>query len=166
MKRLGIGIAGILVLALLLCQRKEEVAAEKARVASSKSSPILRDEAGSTSPGGKPTKVRQRPEQPKKEEQLVVKPVQGRPGFVYHPVDGRILDVRGVPAGTMVKNAGVIFQVPKMGYIITPEAAMKALSPLEGGTEVVSCRPFYPEARWDDGAPLMPGDAAGNQEGS
>ena len=166
MKRLGIGIAGILVLVLLLCQRKEEVSAEKAQGASSKSSPIQREEAGSPSADGKPTKVRQRPEQPKEPKTLVAKPVRGRPGFVYHPEDGRILDIRGIPAGTMVRNSGLFFQVPKMGYIITPEAAMKAFSPLEGGTEVVSCRPMYPDARWDDGAPVLPGDAPGNPEGS
>jgi hypothetical protein len=166
MKRLGIGIAVILVLALLLCQRKEEVAAEKALTASSKSSSIQREEDGSPFAGGKPTKVRQRPEQPKVAKTPVAKPVKGRPGFVYHPEDGRILDVRGVSAGTMVRNSGVFFLVPKMGYIITPEAAMKTLLPLEGGTEVVSCRPMYPEARWDDGAPVMPGDAPGTAEGS
>jgi hypothetical protein len=161
LKRLGIGIAVILVLALLLCQRKEEVAAEKARAASSKSSPHLRDEAGSPSADGKPTKVRQRPEQPEKPKLLVAKPVKGRPGFVYHPVDARVLDVRGVWAGTMVRNSGVIFQVPKMGYLITPEEAMKAFSPRESGAEVVSCTPYYPEPRWDDGTPVAPGEATG-----
>lgn len=165
MKRLGIGIAVILVLALLLCQRKEEVTAEKTRAASSQSPSNLQEEAG-PSASGKPTKVRQRPEQPKEPKPLVAKPVKGRPGFVYHPADGRVLDVRGVWAGTMVRNSGVFFQVPKMGYIITPEASMKTFSPLEGGTEVAGCSPMYMEPRWDDGAPVAPGEEAGNQEGS
>ena len=167
MKRLGIGIAVILVLALLLCQRKEEVAEEKARAASSKSSLNLREEAESSTAGGKPTKVRQRPEQPKVVKTPVAKPVKGRPGFVYDPSDGRILDVRGVPAGAMVTSGfGPIFIIPKMGYIITPEAAMKAISPGVGGVMIASCMPVYPEARWDDGTPLMPGDAAASGEGS
>jgi hypothetical protein len=165
MKRLGIGIAAILLLALVLCQRKEEATAEKTRAASSKSSPMLREEAGSPS-DSKPTKIRQRPEQPEKAKPLVAKPVKGRPGFVYHPADGRILDVRGIWAGTLVGSGEVFFQLPKMGYIITPEDSMKAGLPREGGVNALVCRPHYPEPRWDDGTPVMPGDASGSQEGS
>jgi len=161
----------LLVLALLLLLQVRQKQVEKKSGGKSSSSKTTDHWGGPDGDLGgigpaKPSKVRQRPEQPEKPKSLVAKPVKGRPGYVYHPVDGRILDVRGVWAGTMVRNSGVTFLVPKMGYIVTPEAAMKSLTPLEGGTEVVMCRPFYPEARWDDGTPVIPGDAAGGQEGS
>jgi hypothetical protein len=133
---------------------------------------------------GKLGKLSQRPEQPergKSEGQIpLAEPVQGRPGFVHHPVSGKIVDVRGIPAGLMVRQgSGEMFLIPKMGYVITSEAYRKAvwnLSEIEPGVTlsegseagltwslgngdgvmVVSCHPMHWETQWDDGTPYIP----------
>jgi hypothetical protein len=44
----------------------------------------------------------------------VAKPVPGKPGFVYSPFDGAMIDVRDFPAGSKAKDPGTnkIFIVP------------------------------------------------------
>ena len=133
---------------------------------------------------GKPSKVSQRPEQPARSKSKgpipSAEPVPGQPGFVYHPVSRQIVDVRGIPAGLMVRQGfGEMFLIPKMGYVITSEAYRKAvwnLSEIEpgvtlseggeagvtwslgngDGVSVVSCRPMHWETKWDDGTPFVP----------
>lgn len=130
----------------------------------------------------KPTKVGQRPEHHEKEAKIpVAEPVPHQPGFVYHPVSGKIVDVRGIPAGLMVQQGmGEMFLIPKMGYVITSEAYRKAVwrnlgnaepeATLSEGSEaglilslgngdgvsIVSCHPMHWETQWDDGTPYVP----------
>jgi hypothetical protein len=48
----------------------------------------------------------------------VAKPVPGKPGFVFSPYNNRLVDVRGLPSGTLVKDPsmpageGGTFRVP------------------------------------------------------
>ena len=126
----------------------------------------------------KPTKASERPSVPVKKLPLA-EPVPDRPGFVIHPVNGGIVDVRGIPAGLVVQESGVMFQIPKMGYVITADAFNKAVwNPsavttslgddgkpvlsIGGGDvpAVVSCHPAHWETRWDDGSPYVPDEEA------
>ncbi|MCW1884679.1 hypothetical protein OKA04_08055 [Luteolibacter flavescens] len=141
---------------------------------------------------GKPSKGSRRSQSQKAEAKVpIAEPVQGQPGFVYHPVSGKIVDVRGIPAGLMVRQGrGKVFLIPKMGYIITSDAYRKAVENIsflgsleissgEGeealmllpgndeGVSVVSCRPAHWETQWDDGTPHVPaGDVRGEPESS
>ena len=47
----------------------------------------------------------------------VAKPVPGKPGFCFSPFNGNIIDVQGIPPGTLVQDPSVlgerqIFRVP------------------------------------------------------
>lgn len=105
----------------------------------------------------KPSKVSQRPEHREPETTIpLARPVRDQPGFVYHPVSGEIVDVRGIPAGHMVQRSGTMFLIPKMGYIITAEDYKKAVWNFGGETTVVSCKAVHWETQWDDGTPYLP----------
>ncbi|HEY1122836.1 MAG TPA: hypothetical protein VGE67_14595 [Haloferula sp.] len=126
---------------------------------------------------GKPSKVSERPEHAETKIPLA-EPVADQPGFVIHPVNGKIVDVSGIPAGLMVQESGAMFVIPKMGYVITSEAYNKAVWnhvaglgavisgegeagatwSIGGGTgpSVVSCKPIQWETQWDDGTPYVP----------
>ena len=132
----------------------------------------------------KPSKVSDRPEHLVADDKIpLAEPVRGQPGFVYHPVTGKIVDVRGVPAGLAVTQGGSgMFVIPKMGYVITTEAFNKAVWGNERGlagegailgsfgdekVRIVSCFPAGWETRWDDGTPYVPdGEANGEPDSS
>jgi hypothetical protein len=50
----------------------------------------------------------------------VAEPAPGKPGFVLSPFDGKVIDVRGIPAGTLVADPSYpsdekkYFRVPEM----------------------------------------------------
>lgn len=50
----------------------------------------------------------------------VAEPAPGKPGFVLSPFDGKVIDVRGIPAGTLVADPNYpsdekrYFRVPEM----------------------------------------------------
>jgi hypothetical protein len=179
----------VLALLLLLQVRQKQSEEKSGGVSSSMTVPDHRSGLNSDLPDtapGKPGKVNQRPEQPERGKSkgpiLSAEPVPGQPGFVYHPVSRQIVDVRGIPAGLMVRQGfGEMFLIPKMGYVITSEAYRKAVwgnfgtaasevtLSSEGeadvsvwsigngnGVSVVSCRPMHWETKWDDGTPFVP----------
>ena len=92
---------------------------------------LHQDKTGGDSAGAaprKPSKLGQRPEHHETDAKVpTAKPVPNRPGFVFHPVNGEIVDVRGIPAGHMVQQSGATFFIPKMGYVITAEDYHKAV---------------------------------------
>jgi hypothetical protein len=184
----------VFALLLLLQVRQKQSEEKSGGVSSSMTVPDhrsgLNSDLADTAPG-KPGKVNQRPEQPERGKSkgpiLSAEPVPGQPGFVYHPVSRQIVDVRGIPAGLMVRQGfGEMFLIPKMGYVITSEAYRKAvwnLSEIEpgvtlseggeagvtwslgngDGVSVVSCHPLHWETKWDDGTPYVP-DGEGKEE--
>ncbi|MFD0894083.1 hypothetical protein KBB96_02925 [Luteolibacter ambystomatis] len=99
MKELLAGCIGLLGLAAC---KKEEAApiGEAERKAVQKSAPGLVADADKGAGGRK--QAAPRPKQEKKPEHPVAKVVGGQPGFVVSPFNKQIVDVRGVPAGTLV----------------------------------------------------------------
>ncbi|MEK7949733.1 hypothetical protein [Luteolibacter soli] len=123
-----IGLAGILALSSLACQREEAAIPPKppaSASAESTSSPVAEEKG--EAPTGKATKSSKRPAVAEKKFP-VAEPVADKPGFVKSPFSGSIIDVRGIPAGAMVADPMYPaeekkhFQVPKM----SPEDAAKA----------------------------------------
>lgn len=118
-----IGLAGILALSSLACQRKEEAIPPKspgpaAAESAATSSPA--DEEMKDAPAGKPTKASERPEVAQKKPP-VAEPVAYKPGFVKSPFSGTFIDVRGIPAGRLVADPTFPasekkhFRIPDMG---------------------------------------------------
>ncbi len=98
-------MAGILVGLLASCERKDEQASKDSspspdpqRVAAVGTAEG-KGEAGGTKPG----KTAERPVLVKKKPP-VAEPVADKPGFVVSPFSGKIIDVRGIPAGTLVAD--------------------------------------------------------------
>ena len=126
----SIGLAGILALSALACQRKEEVAKDEQSEpvpAESTSSATLAGEEKKVAPETKPTKASERP--PVTEKKIpVAEPLPDKPGFVKSPFNGQIIDVQGLPAGATVADPMYPaaekkhFRVPKM----SPENEAKA----------------------------------------
>jgi len=126
-----IGLAGILALSSLACQRKEEAIPPKppgpAAAESASSATPAAEEKGETAPATKPTKASERPAVTEKKPPIA-EPVADKPGFVKSPFSGQIIDVRDIPAGTMVADPMYPaaekkhFRVPKM----SPENEAKA----------------------------------------
>lgn len=127
-----IGLAGILALSSLACQRKEVATAAKPPAPASEepaSSPASASaaEEKKEAPANKPTKASERPAVPEKKIP-VAEPVADKPGFVKSPFSGQIIDVRDIPAGTMVADPMYPaaekkhFRIPKM----SPEDEAKA----------------------------------------
>ena len=117
-----IGLAGILALSSLACQRKEESAAAKpatpAAAESSTTSAPAAEEKKEESPAGKPTKASERPDVTQKKPP-VAEPVADKPGYVKSPYSGAIIDVRGIPAGRIV--ADPMFPASEKKHFRTPE---------------------------------------------
>jgi len=122
MKQLG--LAGLVVLALVSCERKEEATADKgpAAPASAKESvaPVAKEpEASAAAPEGKPTKASERPEIAEKKPPIA-EPIPDKPGYVKSPFSGAIIDVKGIPSGTLVadpmfpSDQKKHFRIPKM----------------------------------------------------
>ena len=127
-----IGIAGILALSSLACQRKEETAATKPAApapaeAPSPAAPGPATGEKSEEPASKPTKASERPAVTEKKPPIA-EPVADKPGYVKSPFSGQIIDVRGIPAGAMVADPMYPasekkhFRVPKL----SPEDEAKA----------------------------------------
>jgi hypothetical protein len=103
MKR--IGLAGMMVVLLASCERKEEprssdptAAVGTQGIAAGGDGPPEGD-AGEAKPGKtaeRPTLVKKKPP--------VAEPVADKPGYVKSPFSGKIIDVRGIPAGTLVAD--------------------------------------------------------------
>jgi hypothetical protein len=107
MKGLWIGAAGIMAAATLSCQREEPTAAEKSDKQPEgqyrgNGSPASSD-GGPAAAGSKPSKRAERPAGAPKPIP-VAEPVSGQPGMVKSPFNGKLVDVTGIPAGTMVAD--------------------------------------------------------------
>lgn len=120
MKQLG--LAGLLALVSLACQRKEATTAGKPAapaVAESASPAAPVAEEKKEVPASKPTKASERPADAGKRIP-VAEPLPDKPGFVKSPFSGKIIDVRGLPAGATVADPMYPaaekkhFRVPKM----------------------------------------------------
>jgi hypothetical protein len=125
-----IGLAGILALSSLACQRKEETTTVKPAApapAESASTSAPAAEETKEAPASKPTKASERPAVAEKKIP-VAEPVADTPGYVKSPFSGTIIDVKGIPAGTLVADPTFPaaekkhFRVPKL----SPEDEAKA----------------------------------------
>ena len=100
-----IGVAGILALSSLACQRKEETTTAKPAApapAESASTPAPAAEEKKEA-ANKPSKASERPAVAEKKIP-VAEPVADKPGYVKSPFTGTIIDVKGLPAGAMVAD--------------------------------------------------------------
>ncbi|HEY1122837.1 MAG TPA: hypothetical protein VGE67_14600 [Haloferula sp.] len=138
-----IGLAGVLALSSLACQRKEESTAAKS-AASAQAEPAATSapatEEKGEAPSSKPTKASERPEVDQKKPP-VAEPVADKPGYVKSPYSGAIIDVRGIPAGRLVADPMFPasekkhFRIPDLGpeqEAIVREEAMKETVRLNG----------------------------------
>ncbi|MCW1924862.1 hypothetical protein OKA05_20030 [Luteolibacter arcticus] len=158
MKQLG--FAGMVALALLSCERKEEATAEKgpAAPASAKESvaPVAKElEAPAPVPESKPTKASERPEVAEKKPPIA-EPIPDKPGYVKSPFSGAIIDVKGIPGGTLVadpmfpSDQKKHFRIPKMDpeqEAIAKEELAKELDAAHAATQSL------PEAKPVPGKP-------------
>lgn len=78
---------------------------------------------GTTSGGTKPGKTAERPVLVKKKPP-VAEPVADKPGFVKSPFSGEIIDVRGIPAGTLV--ADPMYPAEEKKHFRVPELSPEA----------------------------------------
>lgn len=101
-----LGIVSVVALASLSCQKDDGetpggTPAASAREGKAVNSPV----SGSSDPAseGLATKSSERPA--KKEKTIwVAEPVDGKPGYVKSPFSGKIIDVKGIPAGALVAD--------------------------------------------------------------
>lgn len=101
MKELLAGCVGLLGLAA--CKKEETTPIGGAeRTVAPKSAPALVADSAKDSAARK--QAAPRPKLEKKPEHPVAKAVEGQPGFVLSPFNKQIVDVRGVPAGTLVQD--------------------------------------------------------------
>lgn len=112
-------IAGIVAAGCLSCQR-EESTAESAAAGHKPSTGLPQEsaEAAETPAAAKPTKASERPAG-KAKRIHVAEPVADRPGFVKSPFTGTVIDVRGIPAGTLV--ADPTFPADQQKHFRVPE---------------------------------------------
>jgi hypothetical protein len=116
-----IGLAGILALSSLACQRKEEATAAKppgSAPAENRTAAAGAGEGEEKLPPGKPTKSGP-PAGSSKKSPPVAEPVADQPGYVKSPFSGKIIDVRGIPAGRMV--ADPMFPAAEKKHFRIPE---------------------------------------------
>ena len=101
MKELLVGCIGLLGLAA--CRKEEAALAGGAdRKVAAKPAAVSGVEGGKTTPNEDRKTAAPRPKLEKKSEFPVAKIVEGQPGFVTSPFNKQIVDVRGVPPGTLV----------------------------------------------------------------
>lgn len=118
---MAVMVAGLLA----SCERKEQPAGttpppgpEKQGIAA------VGPEADGTASGGtKPGKTAERPVLVKKKPP-VAEPVADKPGFVKSPFSGEIIDVRGIPAGTLV--ADPMYPAEEKKHFRVPELSPEA----------------------------------------
>ncbi|MCW1922088.1 hypothetical protein OKA05_05955 [Luteolibacter arcticus] len=152
MKR--IWLVGILALLSVACQREEEASSG----ASSKKKPG--QSGGGTSempPGTRSAKATNRGES--KKPIPTAEAVPDQPGFVKSPYNGEIVDVTGVPAGTVVDDPGYPaeeekqFRVPKMAEAgedeILPPPDIEAAKAEARTAKVVPGKPGFIVCPWD-----------------
>lgn len=117
----NLGIVSVVALVSLSCQKKDGEAPGGKPAAS-----VHEGEAGvspvvaSVDPGSESmaTKSSERPA--KKEKTIwVAEPVDGKPGYVKSPFSGKIIDVKGIPAGRMV--ADPMYPASEKKYFRVPE---------------------------------------------
>lgn len=110
----------MLAVGSLSCQREEAPAAGKPQTeAEKKTAAVQGDETRSDeAPASKPTKTSERPTE-KKKTIPVAEPVADQPGFVKSPFNGKIVDVKGIPSGTLV--ADPTYPAEEKKYFRIPE---------------------------------------------
>lgn len=141
-----------MALSALACQRKEEARETK------QSEPVPAESPSSAAPAAgekqeapdnKPTKASVRP--PVTEKKIpVAEPLPDKPGFVKSPFSGQIIDVQGIPGGTLVADPMFpmeekkYFRVPKLD----PEQEARAREELARALNAAhDAPPNVPEAR-------------------
>jgi len=127
-------VAGLLA----SCERKEAgSAADPSKSSGKQGIAAIETAEGKTEAGEvKPGKTVERPVLVKKKPP-VAEPVADQPGFVKSPFSGKIIDVRGIPAGTLV--ADPMFPAEEKKHFRVPE-----LSPED---EELVARESAPEAK-------------------
>ncbi|MCW1884678.1 hypothetical protein OKA04_08050 [Luteolibacter flavescens] len=105
-----IGLAGILAISSLACQPKEDYTSpsasqtpEESAEAAATTAPAATDGEKKDAPDSEPTKAEERTEDPEKKIP-VAEPLADQPGYVKSPFSGQIIDVRGIPTGTLVAD--------------------------------------------------------------
>lgn len=91
-------MAGILMAMLVACERKDQPVAEDPPPAPQNQG-AADVPSGDPEPGkdpGGPVLIEKKPP--------VAEPVPGQPGFVMSPYNGKIIDVKGIPAGSLVAD--------------------------------------------------------------
>jgi hypothetical protein len=109
-------VAGLLA----SCERKEAgSAADPSKSSGKQGIAAIETAEGKTEAGeAKPGKTVERPVLVKKKPPVAV-PVADQPGFVKSPFSGKIIDVRGIPAGTLV--ADPMFPAEEKKHFRVPE---------------------------------------------
>ena len=109
-------VAGLLA----SCERKEAgSAADPSKSSGKQGIAAIETAEGKTEAGeAKPGKTVERPVLVKKKPP-VAEPVADQPGFVKSPFSGKIIDVRGIPAGTLV--ADPMFPAEEKKHFRVPE---------------------------------------------
>jgi hypothetical protein len=120
------GLAGTMMVLLASCERKEEPQASDATPPAGKETPAGTGEAAEEEDAGKvkPGKTSERPVEVKKKPP-VAEPVADKPGYVKSPFSGKIIDVRGIPAGTLV--ADPMFPADEKKHFRVPELSPEDL---------------------------------------
>ena len=129
--------AAILAITVASCERNEESGAVDPSagagdpVEESSQDPVTPDEGTGEDPaegGEEPVLIEKKPP--------VAEPVPGQPGFVKSPYNGKIVDVKGIPAGSLVADPTYPaeekkhFRVPEMPEVpVTPIEPPKLLDP-------------------------------------
>ncbi|MGC4017606.1 MAG: hypothetical protein QM755_24285 [Luteolibacter sp.] len=118
MKELLVGCIGLL--GLVSC-KEDKAAATGGAERKATAKPV----AGVVEPGEKATEERRqaapRPKQEKKPENPVATVVEGQPGFVVSPFNKKIVDVRNIPAGTLVRDP--TYPVEERRFFQIPESS-------------------------------------------
>ncbi len=123
-------MAAILLGALGSCERKEQASGTTPPPGAEKQGIAAAGPGGEpgTSGEAKPGKTSERPVLVKKKPP-VAEPVADKPGFVKSPFSGEIIDVRGIPAGTLV--ADPMFPAEEKKHFRVPELSPEAADLLE-----------------------------------
>jgi hypothetical protein len=121
----GVWVAGILFGLLVSCERKEQ------QTDSLSSSGPEKQGIAATGPGSGESESTDTPSGKTSERPVLVKkkppvaePVADKPGFVKSPFSGEIIDVRGIPAGTLV--ADPMFPAEEKKHFRVPELSPEA----------------------------------------
>jgi len=141
-------LVGILGLSAVACHREEETAS--AGGASKRKLPVTAGEEADAVPGSKTAKASDRAKT--KKPIPMAEPVPGRPGFVKSPNNGKIVDVKLIPAGTVVVDPGYpageekYFRVPAVAQTVEEDNSddgREALEAQQPPAQSVAEKPGY-----------------------